>query len=192
MSAAGRGGVRRENDAYYTADDVAEKCVKTLDPPHAAPKGSWVLEPHAGGGAFVRAAYWAGAHKVTTIDIVPGWDITADWLTVTREQLGEQLGEPPRGCPGPDVILGNPPYRNAEAHVRHAMAIVRPGGTVAFLLRLGFLEGQKRRAFWDEFPPRMVYALSARPSFTAGGTDASAYGWFVWGGGRAWPRLGWL
>jgi hypothetical protein len=38
-----------------------------------------------------------------------------------------------------------------------------------------------------------VHVLSRRPSFTGGGTDSAAYGWFVWRKGYVGsPRLGWL
>ena len=33
---------------------------------------------------------------------------------------------------------------------------------------------------WKDHPPRMVWALSPRPSFTGGKTDKAQYGWFWW------------
>ena len=54
----------------------------------------------------------------------------------------------------------------------------------SFLLRLGFLESKKRGPFWDAVMQdkllRKVWVLRERPSFTGGGTDNSAYGWFHW------------
>ena len=86
----------------------------------------------------------------------------------------------------PEWIVGNPPYREAEAHIRHALGLAR---NVAFLLRLGFLESSRRLPFWAEHPPSEVYVLAQRPSFTKGATDSTAYGWFVWRDGRAGPTL---
>jgi hypothetical protein len=80
---------------------------------------------------------------------------------------------------GRDVwFVGNPPYLQAQEHIEHALSLEPVG--VAFLLRLGFLEGQKRAAFWRKHPPHTVHVLSKRPSFTVGGTDSAAYGFFVW------------
>jgi hypothetical protein len=52
------------------------------------------------------------------------------------------------------------------------------------LLRLGFLESKKRREFWRRHPLTQLYPLIERPSFTGSGTDATAYGWFVWSNQR--------
>jgi hypothetical protein len=43
--------VRRDNDAYFTTPELAQALVDTLD----ILPGDEVLEPHAGGGAFVEA-----------------------------------------------------------------------------------------------------------------------------------------
>jgi hypothetical protein len=48
------------------------------------------------------------------------------------------------------------------------------------LLRLAFLEGQKRAPFWKAQPPYSVSVLAKRPSFTGGGTDSAAYAFFEW------------
>lgn len=89
----------------------------------------------------------------------------------------------PADYAGNDLIISNPPYSHAEAFARVALQLVRPGGLVAFLLRLAFVEGQKRVAFHREFPSD-VHVLAARPSFNGMGTDSAAYAWFVWGLGR--------
>ena len=84
-----------------------------------------------------------------------------------------------------DAVIMNPPYKQAMEFVQRARKLMGRR-TVAALLRLSFLESQKRRAFWQENPAD-VYVLSRRPSFTAGGTDSAAYAWFVWSrepGGR--------
>ena len=172
-------------DAYYTPDDVAARCVAVLP--------SWprrIVEPSAGGGAFVRGirARWRTAQ-------ITGCDVNPDALGL-RECNAAAVCDFVDFRPGdidPDAVVGNPPYSDAEAHIRHALRVVRPDGVVAFLLRLAMLESQKRAAFWTAHPPRKVWVLSARPSFTGGGTDSAAYGWFVWERGFAGPpALGWL
>jgi hypothetical protein len=183
MSSTNRGAARQRLDAYYTPDDVAARCVSVLDVDPTT-----VLEPHVGGGAFARAVRlrWPGA-KLIGVDADP----SAAGLDVCDERhVSDFLAWQP--AVKPSLIVGNPPYADAEAHVRAALAMVAFGGRVAFLLRLAFLEGKKRSAFWDQNPPSALHVLSARPSFTGGGTDSCAYALFVWGGdtgGRC--ALGW-
>ena len=86
-----------------------------------------------------------------------------------------------------DLVIGNPPYRLAEEFVRKSFRLVNPvTGYIVFLLRLAFLEGQKRADdLWRVIPPARVFVLPRRPSFGGynGKTDATAYGLFVWDGG---------
>ncbi len=182
MSATNRGSVRLAGDTYYTPDSVAQACVKTL----GYIEGSNVLEPQVGGGAFARALRAAGSFTIT------GYDADAEapgFRDCDLYRVFDFLKTTPRTY---DVIVGNPPYATAEAHIRHAMK--HDYAKCGFLLRLGFLEGLKRKAFWDEHPPTTVHVLRRRPSFTGGGTDASAYGFFVWNKERPndGPSLSWL
>lgn len=208
-------------DAFYTPDDVAAACVRTL----GGLRGLSVLEPHAGGGAFVRAATAAGAASVWAMDINPQAPALAPGACPNR-MCGDFLREAPIGPGGawggepPDWILGNPPFNEAEAHVRRALSLARHG--VGFLLRLAFLEGLERAEFWREHRPSEVYVFRTRPSFrelyedgTVGrlrkrdrdtgevvtkggkpvlvGCDSCAYGWFVWRLGVTHePVLRWL
>jgi hypothetical protein len=183
--------VRKTLDAYYTPDDVALRCVRSLgvNCVHGTPRT--VVEPSVGGGAFVRAVrtVWPTS-CVVGCDIdpnAPGLDAcdlrhTGDWLQYNAT-IGTSLGISL-------VIVGNPPYADAEAHIVHAHEL----GPVAigFLLRLGFLESNARVPFWHAFPPTAVRVLSKRPSFTGGGTDSTAYAWFEWVKGHRGPATLWL
>lgn len=84
-----------------------------------------------------------------------------------------------------DFVIGNPPYRQAEEFIRMGLEILKNRGYLIYLLRLAFLEGQKRaKGLYKEFPLWTIYVLPRRPSFyTRLGkktTDATAYGAFVW------------
>lgn len=80
-----------------------------------------------------------------------------------------------------DLIISNPPFRQAEAFCRKALTSVNKGGTVAMLLRLAFLESAERYAFHRDYPVTGLWVFSSRPSFTANGkTDSAAYAWFCW------------
>lgn len=104
----------------------------------------------------------------------------------------------PRGKPtGPcsrckGVGMWRPgPIPMAERHIRRALEVVAPRGTVAAVLRLAYLETEDRIPFWREWGPghgaRVVYALARRLSFMGGPTDSSAYGFFVFEKGYAGP-----
>jgi hypothetical protein len=164
-------------DRFYTPDDCAAACVATL----GDLRGQRVWEPHAGGGGFVRALLNAGA-VVTASDLDPE---AAGLNLRCTTFVGDFLAYPADDGNEPAWVVGNPPYNDAEAHVRHAIAHASIG--VGMLLRLAFLETEKRRAFWREHPATEVHVLVNRPSFTGGGNDSAAYGWFVW---RRWCSRG--
>lgn len=170
MSSTGRRDARLPGDAYYTPRALADAIVSALLRDGHLARGLAVIEPSRGSGTFVRALESAGC-VVTGVDIDPEVfpDVCADFVTLDPSRYA------------PDAIVGNPPFSLAEEHTRHALKLVsRQGGVVAFLLRLAFLEGKARAAFWRDHPAAHVYVLSERPSFTGGGTDSAAYGVFVW------------
>lgn len=175
MSSAPK-GERIANDAYFTPDDVAARCVATLFWPGV----SKILEPSVGGGAFVRALRNAAPHaRITGIDINPD----APGLALCDGAASADLIDWPLTY---DAVVGNPPYNHAEAHIRHALTLAP---RCAFLLRLAFLESTKRVPFWRDHKPARVYVLAQRPSFAGGGTDSAAYGWFVWDADHKGPTV---
>ncbi len=179
--------VRDELDRYYTPQPLADVLVRRFieDGFTPATRRLSLLEPSVGGGAFALAARSTFGDRASmhVMDIDPN----APGLRSTRQgghrgdvvQVDDFLLTIPTSRH--DVVLGNPPYRQAELHVRKALASVVDSGVVGMLLRLAFLEGKCRIPFWAKHPAAQVYALSERPSFTGnGGTDATAYGFFVW------------
>lgn len=171
MSATGRGRLRERLDRYYTPDLLAAALVRRL--PIQA--GDRVFEPHVGGGAFARALLPTGCQLVVN-DVDPG----APGLALGHlARVGDALSY--QG-PAFDWVIGNPPYREAQAHVIKARQL---GRHVCYLLRLGFLESRARFQFWQANPLRRLMVLSERPSFTGGGVDSAAYGLFWWD--REWP-----
>jgi hypothetical protein len=79
-------------------------------------------------------------------------------------------------------IIGNPPYREAEEHIRAAIEWMRPWDGLFFLLRLNFLGARTRIPFWEKHPAVWVAPIVPRPSFTEGGTDGTEYAVFAWYG----------
>lgn len=81
-------------------------------------------------------------------------------------------------------IITNPPYSLAEEFCRKAIELT--DNKVAMFLKLTFLEGQKRKKFFEEFPPKVVYVYSKRKNCAKNGdfhlykSSAVAYAWYVW------------
>lgn len=94
------------------------------------------------------------------------------------------------------TLVSNPPFGVMEEYIRHAIKI---GYTkVIVLARLAFLEGQKRQAFFNEYPIARIWVSSRRASMPPGGTEIVAKGgtiafaWFVFEVGyEDSPTLGW-
>ncbi len=177
---------RDKLDRYYTPQRLADVLVSRLVDDGFTPATGRlsVLEPSVGGGAFALAALSAFGDRAAmhVVDV----DAAAPGLRLVRGaarrrdvvRVGDFLAT--RLTNRHDLVLGNPPYRQAELHVRKALSSLVDGGVLGMLLRLAFLEGKGRIPFWAEYPAAKVYALSERPSFTDGRTDATAYGFFVW------------
>lgn len=164
-------------DAYYTPDRLAEACVATM----GNLRGLTVWEPHAGAGAFARAARARArngcviasdvAFGPERVELGTGMEL---YVVTERDAL---CGPAPNWTPI-DVIVGNPPFRGWEQHVQVA---IEHAPLVGFILRLGALAGARRLPWWTTYQPSEVHVIVPRPSFTGDGAhDASEYAWVVW------------
>lgn len=182
MSSTGRGTERAENDRYMTPEKLARTCCHRLwfDGWLSPYANHDLLEPSAGEGSFVRAMReHFPQSSITANDIV---DASEQWQSLGASHTrSDDFLSILRGEGLWDAVIGNPPYSEAESHVRGAIQLVQAfGGVVGQLLPLGFLESKARIPFWKEHPAACVYVLAERPSFTGKGTDSNAYGFFVW------------
>ena len=174
---------RDELDRYYTPGPLARACVQAIigEIGDADARLIRIVEDlHVGAGAWLRA--WPlgcerrgydldpdapGLRDFGPVDIIGRATMTpCDALTMASEDR-----HPHR------MTIGNPPYRDAEAHIRVALSRSR---WVAYLLRLSILESAGRAKMWAEHPPRKVWALAQRPSFTGGATDSTGYALVLW------------
>lgn len=183
--------MRDELDRYYTPPALAESCVGALwDELHPG-SVSEVLEPSIGAGAFANAVDWRLPElgQVIGVDLDGAAPASRDYLTVRGSFLDYDWARmscdvsglaPEYLHPRPHLVIGNPPYRDAEQHVAKALDV--SARHVAFLLRASFL-GSSRRAgnLWQHSPLRKVWFVSPRPSFTGNGkTDGAEYAFFWW------------
>lgn len=184
---------------YYTPLAVARQCVAAI--PWGIDDPDLILEPSAGAGAFVRAVrerwVFANIDACEPDPDAPVADYQGEVTCLHRDSFESTYRPTKNG--GPDLIIGNPPYRHAEEHIRLALDVVRPGGVVVMLLRLGVLEGVARQErLWSLHPPESVHVLVRRPRFEGPGgaigrTDASAYAWIQWvRGGDGACKMGWI
>jgi hypothetical protein len=150
----------RDADDHYPTPNAFVQSALNLVPDHI--HVSHIIDPGAGSGAFGTSAKqrWPDA-KITGIETrdIPKPAAYTYWLNMSYVglSLGVQV----------DLVIGNPPYKYAEDAVRFGWEHLRPGGYMVYLLRLAFLEGQKRHyGLWREMPPDHVAVCSNRPSFT--------------------------
>jgi hypothetical protein len=170
VSSTGRGGEREDLDGYYTPVRCAEAIVRMLLDDGWVRPGCSILEPSIGKGAFAAtASVILDPSLLEGVDLVPRPEI-ADMLDMDV-YVTDFVDFAPAENDVPfkyDLILGNPPYSEAEEHVRHALTLLAPGGTLALLLRINFCGGVERgKGLWTDHPPAAIYVLDRRPSFTS-------------------------
>jgi len=184
MSATNRGALRATNDFYATPTWLTEAIIPELK--QRLPAKPNILEPAVGQGAMIDVLD-AAFPDATLL----GLDI-ADVPVKHTERFSifdntDFLASEP--SPEFDLIATNPPFTLAQEFIEKALAFRRPRtdlnnreGLVVMLLRLNFLEGQRRAAWLRDLRPS-VYISPRRPSFTSDGqTDATGYGFFFFDG----------
>lgn len=175
MSATNRGSKRIESDYYATPPEAIRTLLKNYRIAYA---GDTILEPAAGNGAIINELIHFGyTNNIHAIEIRE--EEKENLLRVADSVgIGDFLKMDLSNTY--DVIIGNPPYSQAQEFINKSLAYLKPGGRLIFLLRTNFLESQKRFKWWQDKPPTRLYVLSKRPSFTGKGTDATSYSWFIW------------
>lgn len=162
----------RVADFYPTPTIAVEKLINyaEFDGP--------VWEPACGNGAISKYLTSVGFDVVSSDKYDWGFhDFLFDFLEHPWDQAFPQ-GNAPKS------IITNPPYKRAEEFVRKALSV--PDCKVAMLLRLQFLEGQKRRKLFQEFPPKVLVFSRRLPRMHRHGwegkktTSTMAFGWFIW------------
>lgn len=172
--ASGQGNSRaplseRRNDLYETP----EEAVWTLLAIENVPTSVW--EPACGPGAIVRALRASGriVHATDLVDYeCPGSHARQDFLMETVLPVGIK------------AIVTNPPFKLAEEFVAHARKLCPK---VYMLLRLAFLESERRRAILESGDLARVHVFRKRlPMMHRAGWEGRkansgmAFAWFVW------------
>jgi hypothetical protein len=163
----------RASDLYETPE-CAVRTLLRVEP--WLPSVIW--EPASGRGAISRVLRSAG-HTVVTHDLVAyagadeGIDTPIDFLMEMK---------PP---PGVSKIVTNPPYKNADAFIRHGL---RLGLEVVVLLRLMAIEGSNRSDLIDLHLRRVWAGVERLPQMHREGWEGkknsnsgAPFAWFVFG-----------
>lgn len=193
MSSTNRGVERDIDDAYHTPPALALLICKTLERDFSL-EPARVLEPGSGRGSFLRAATltWPNA-EVMGVEISQVLAAQSRFPGVTVIEGDFVLHSP---LLAPNLIVGNPPFKHAEAFIEKSLKIIQDQGVVAFILRLNFLGSQERyQKFHKRLPLAHVYVMPARPGFTADGrSDSTEYMVVVYLKGRedGNPTFSWL
>lgn len=161
--------VDREADLYETPEVAVEALLRV----ERLPQVIW--EPACGPGNIVRVLRRNG-HDVLATDLYAyegysrgGYDF------LNADRLGD---------PKVEAIVTNPPFRAAEAFVRKALELCP---LVVMLLRLAFLESERRRPLLDDGRLARVHVFRKRlPMMHRAGWEGPkansgmAFAWFVW------------
>ena len=95
-----------------------------------------------------------------------------------------------------DNIVTNPPFKLAEDFIHKCVDLGI--GKYAMFLRLSFLESQRRKELFENFPPKRIWVMSKRMTLWRGdqkrnGSGTTAYAWYVWEKDyKGKPQLWWL
>lgn len=156
---------REQNDYYATSPEATKALLSVIN------FNTNILEPCCGEGHISEVLINSG-YIVKSCDLIDrGYGEVKDFFTINKFD-----GD----------IITNPPYKFAKECVEHALDIIDSGNKVAMLLKIQFLEGQKRRGLFEKNPPKTVYVFSKRidcaknGDFNKKGSFAVCYAWYVW------------
>ena len=164
---------RVENDYYATQQSSVEDLL-LKENVHGR-----VLEPCVGGG-HIADVLKTVADRVDCTDLVDrGYD-----GTVVLDFLEQNVS------PIYDWVVTNPPYKLAQDFIEQSLRATKDGGHVAMFLKIQFLEGNKRKLFFEDTPPKTVYVFSKRQNPLRNGepldekgkpwSSTMCFAWFVW------------
>lgn len=193
---------RRLREAFFTPLPVGAQGFASVATTGFRPRV--ILDLGAGAGGLGQAAAcvpaWASARRVAVEvraserrHLVRHYDevIVADLLARRRAGLLARLA-----AVGPDLIISNPPFSRALEFLLFALAVLRPGGMVMFLLRQTWGDDEAAEQLLRSRPPCIELTICGRISMARPGYHCEfvGYQWLVW---RAvpprphapWPRL---
>jgi len=163
----------RGNDLYETPPEAVEALLRHEKLPHR------IWEPACGPGSIVRTLRRHG-HDVLATDLV-------DYASPDQDHSHIDFlipGMAETVCNDGRAIITNPPYKSAAQFVARALTLAP---YVAMLLRLAFLESERRRDILDNGSLARVLVFRNRlPMMHRDGwtgpkaSSSTAFAWFIW------------
>jgi len=167
-------GSRAKNDFYATPSKTTEALLRVED--FDGP----VWEPCCGQGHMSSVLKDHGLRVQSTDLVDRGYSMNEPHDFLSPNVPLKELGKPYL-LDYPNIIT-NPPYSNALDFARQAVGFSTK--KCALLLKLSFLEGQKRKAFFKVSPPSRIHVFSERQSLMKNGVvhkgGMMALAWFIW------------
>jgi hypothetical protein len=149
-----------------------------------------ILDPGAGGGAWGKAA-----RKRYPKAMITGVDVRSETKRTSAYNFWMHdnflLMKPTAAF---DLVIGNPPFDEAEAFVKQSIAMLEPYGFCIMLLRLNFITAKERViGVHRTTPPMQVIIRANRVQFIGyGDRAASDYAYFIWRKGwKGKPTIDW-
>lgn len=157
-----KNGDREKDDFYATPAEATVSLLKA-----EKFEGS-IYEPCCGEG-HISKVLEAHGYRVKSSDLIDrGYGKPRQDFLFERQQHAN--------------IVTNPPYKNALDFVEQAVELSNL--KCALLLKLSFLEGQKRKLFFEARPPSRIHVFSQRQSLMKNGESYTggmmALAWFIW------------
>ena len=175
----------RKDDLYETPPEAVAALLRAENLPAV------IWEPACGPGSIVRVLRAFG-RQVYATDLV-------DYETPDQDEAGWDFLMETQLPIGTQMILTNPPFKNAADFVRKALDLCPH---VVMLMRLAFLEGVGRSDILDGGKLARVHIFRNRlPLMHRDGwegnksTNTMAFAWFIWDDSHSWPtelhRISW-
>jgi hypothetical protein len=159
MSSTGRIQDRQQDDFYETPAWATDAILPFLD------LSGHILEPAAGHGAIALRLLAAGvARDRLHLNELDGERAKKCSALTTLPTLVSDFLTPDWYVHDYDLVITNPPYIPAQEFIEQGQEAATMAGEVAMLLRLNFLSGLKRVAFWKKNPAD-IFVLPKRPSY---------------------------
>jgi hypothetical protein len=159
----------RKDDLYETPPEATAALMGAEKLPGC------IWEPACGPGSIVRSLRGAG-HMVYATDLV-------DYDSPDQDEAGWDFLMEQKSPLGAEMIVSNPPFKNAADFVRKGLSLCP---RVAFLMRLAFLEGVGRSDIIDGGSLARVLVFRNRlPLMHRAGwsgpisTNTIAFAWFI-------------
>lgn len=178
QSIVGTSAGRPDNDFYPTPPEATRALLAVEDF-----SGS-IWEPACGDGAICKVLEEEGHTDILATDLIyRGYGKGNEDFLISEHEANN--------------IITNPPFKLAQQFVEHSLR--QTDGKVAMLCKLVFLEGQKRKTFFEQTPLARVHVFSKRVNFYREGvkgklgTSMMAFAWFVWEHGHEGPpTINWI